>query len=256
MKRIASVLALATTLFWTASAFAADAPAAAPATAKPAAPASASVMPAAPATAPTATATAAPAQAPAAAMAALDPKVVVMGKAYQHWASEIGYPQFVSGSIGKTGNIYTLKYLAAKDTPASAKSMVTITVYQMTGDKDKDDAKMASTVQMLHNFYLGPAQVVDDKAMNNTFDEKTWFTQYYTGGNDEPMYTAAAFIRTSPKPAQAALIQLQSRAIIPSATALYMYQWVNPSATMPFRRKKDLNANEVPVPAPEPVTHP
>ena len=243
MKRIASVLALALTLFWTASAFAADKPAAAPA------PASASAS--APAAAPAPAATPAPAAAPA-----LDPKVVTMATAYLHWASELGYPQFASGSIGKTGNIYTLKYIAAKDTPATAKSMVTITVYQMTGDKDKDDAKMASTISLLHNFYLGPAQVVDDRTMNNTFDEKTWFTQYYTGGNEEPMYTSAVFIRTSPKPSEAAFIQLQSRAIIPPAKALYMYQWVNPQAAMPFRKKKDLNANEVPVPAPEPVTHP
>ena len=54
----------------------------------------------------------------------------------------------------------------------------------------------------------------------------------------------------------AILIQLQSRTIIPSAKALYMYQWVNPQAVMPFRRKKNLTADEVPVPAPEPVTHP
>jgi hypothetical protein len=241
MKRIASALMLAMTLFGAASAFSADKPAAAPAAAS-------ALPPATPAAAPAATP--APVATPA-----QDPKVAAMGTAYQHWAAELGYPQFAGGSIGKTGNIYTLKYLPATDTPATAKSMVTITVYQMTGDKEKDDAKMASTISLLHNFYLGPAQVVDDKTMNNTLDEKTWFTQYYTGGNDAAMYTAAAFIRTSPKPAEAAFIQLQSRAIIPAAKALYMYQWVSPEATMPIRRKKDLNANEVPVPAPEPVTH-
>jgi hypothetical protein len=255
MKNFAWVLGLSLTLLWSASAFAADATPSAPA---PVTAPAAQAAPPAPAPAPAAdpAAAATPAAAPTPAPA-VDPKVAVMASSYQHFATDLGYPNFGTGNIGKTGNVYTLKFLKNGDTLSTARSMLTVTVYQLTGDKEKDDAKMDSTIAMLHKFYLQPEGVVDDVNIPNALGEKTWFALFYTGHDDSALYYAVAYLRTKTKPSEAAFIQIQSRTVIPSETSLRVYQFINPQATMPVRPKKGPAAyvSEATTPVPDSVTH-
>jgi hypothetical protein len=262
MKKIAWVMALCFVLLGSAGAFAADAapkataPAETPAAAAPAA-APTTAAPAASAAAPAATATPAPTAA-ATPVPAADPKVAAMATSYQHFASDLGYPNFATGNVGKTGNVFTLKFLKNGEALNTARAMVIITVYQLTGDKEKDDAKMDSTINMLHKFYLQPQGIVDDVKMNNSLDEKTWFALFYTGHDDSTVYNAVAYLRTKTKPSEAAFIQLQSRPMIPPETSLRVYQFINPQALMPVRPKKAASpyASEATTPVPLSVTHP
>ncbi len=180
-------------------------------------------------------------------------KIGTMGTAYQRYATALGFSDFAWGDLSAKTGLYTLKYIGPKDTLATARTMVLITVYGLSGDKDADDAKMASTVKMLGSWYRTKATMVDDKVLDNPLDEKTWFTQFYTGTDPNVTYTAGAYIRTNTKPSEAAFIQLQSREAIAPEKALILYQLVNPQATLPPKKKKAFDPTAPLTPQPESI---
>lgn len=184
---------------------------------------------------------------------AVKDKIGVKGTTYQPYGKMLGYTEFAWGNLTINGTLYTLKYLQPKDTLETAKSMMIVTVYELSGDKDKDDAKMASTIAMLQGFYGKSATMVDNKVLTNNLDEKIWFTQFYSGPEDAQIYTAGSYLRTGTHPSEAAFVQLQSHSAIPPEKALTVYQLVNNEAVLPVKKKKPGFDPLAPI-TPEPVS--
>lgn len=159
-----------------------------------------------------------------------------IGRSYQHYATELGCPDFAWGDITPDKSRFTLKYVPAGVKFANTLSLVVITVYGLSGDIRKDSPAIEKNIALLEGQYLKFANVTDDQNYMSMQQERMLFMQYYMGKSPNTVYSASVYLRTGPS--SASFISYQSRLPIPHETVVKVHKMVNPQAKTPEEEAK------------------
>jgi hypothetical protein len=164
-----------------------------------------------------------------------DPKsrdmVVMIAKGYKHYAAQIGCSKFAWGNITPDGSIFNLKFVPPNTTLSTAPMVVTVTVYGLTGNHNKDAMKISESISNIEGQYMKMGQVLDDQNYVGPTGDPVMYLYYSLGKMPQKIYGAAVYLKSSQ--GSAAFINLTMAGPIPPEVALKVHHIVNPLAKLP-----------------------